>query len=135
MNPYLSFRGQAREAMEFYQQVFGGELVAQSFREFGLMEVEPAEADQIMHAQLDAPNGLVLMGSDVPSSMDYTEGSRLSISLSGEDDATLRGYWAKLSEGATVEVPLEVAPWGDAFGSLEDRFGVRWMVNIAPTAA
>ena len=59
----------------------------------------------------------------------------MSLSGPNEDDATLRGYWEKLADGGTIVQPLEVAPWGDAFGMLVDRFGVTWLVNIAGAAA
>ena len=131
LNPYISFRGTAREAMEFYQSVFGGELDLSTFSDFSMPGIAEDEANLIMHGQLEAPGGLVLMGADTPRSMDLAEGSSITISLSGTDEAELRGYWDKLAEGGTVSMPLEVAPWGDAFGQLTDRFGVAWMVNIA----
>lgn len=132
LNPYLGFRDNAREAMEFYRSVFGGELTLNTFAEFQASE-DPAEQDKIMHSMLTAPNGLVLMGADTPNSMGYTPGDNYSVSLSGdaEDEQVLRGYWEKLSQGATVTAPLETAPWGDTFGMCTDKFGVSWMVNIA----
>ncbi|MCU1440483.1 MAG: hypothetical protein JWP85_1480 [Rhodoglobus sp.] len=130
LNPYLSFRENAREAMEFYNSVFGGELVLNTFAEFGGAD-NPADADKIMHAQLEAEGGLVLMGADTPTGQEYTTGTNYSVSLSGEDDAQLRGYWEKLSDGATIVEPLELAPWGDSFGMLVDKYGVSWLVNIS----
>jgi PhnB protein len=132
LNPYLSFRGTAREAMDFYRSVFGGELATSTFGEYHA-NVDPGEQDKIMHAQLTTDSGLVLMASDTPNHMDYTPGTNFSISLSGEntDDAELRGYWEKLSDGGTVSMPLNAAPWGDTFGMCTDRFGVSWLVNIA----
>ena len=130
LNPYLGFRDSARQAMEFYKSVFGGELTLSTFGELQASE-DPAEQDKIMHSQLVTDNGLTLMGSDTPNSMDYTRGSNYSVSLSGDDEAELRGYWDKLSDGGTVSVPLEKAPWGDSFGMCVDKFGTRWMVNIS----
>jgi PhnB protein len=130
LNPYLNFRGTARQAMDFYQSVFGGELTRSTFAEGG-MPHDPSEADQIMHSQLETDGGLTLMVADVPSSMELTVGNNFSVSLSGDDEAELRGYWDKLADGATVTMPLERAPWGDTFGMLVDRFGVNWLVNIA----
>lgn len=130
LNPYIGFRDQARPAMEFYQSVLGGELVLNTFGETG-MQVEAGETDNVMHAQLETPSGFTLMASDVPSHMELNEGSSHSISLSGDDEAELRGYWNGLSDGATMMVPLEKAPWGDTFGMLTDKFGVTWMVNVA----
>ncbi|PVU81455.1 hypothetical protein DDP54_16390 (plasmid) [Cellulomonas sp. WB94] len=130
LNPYLTFRDTARQAMEFYQSVFGGELTVSTFAEFHASE-DPAEQDKVMHSQLTTDNGLVLMGADTPNTMDYTVGSNYSVSLSGEDDAELRGYWDKLTVGATIGEPLTTAPWGDAFGMFTDKFGVSWLVNIS----
>jgi PhnB protein len=133
LNPYLSFRDNAREAMAFYQTVFGGDLTVSTFRDFHMTEDE-SELDKVMHAQLNAPEGIVLMGADTPNSMEYTPGGSITVSLSGDDEAALRGYWERLSQGATVVQPLEKAPWGDSFGMLTDRFGTGWMVNIAGQA-
>lgn len=130
LNPYISFRDQAREAMEFYKTVFGGELTLNTFADLHASE-DPAEQDKIMHSVLETQNGLTLMASDTPNTMEVTPGSNYSISLSGEDEAELRGYWDKLSGGGTVTMPLEKAPWGDSFGMCVDRFGVSWLVNIA----
>lgn len=129
LNPYLGFRDTAKAAMDFYQSVFGGDLTRSTFAEFHASE-DPAEQDKIMHSMLITDNGLVLMAADTPNHMDYTPGNNHSVSLSGEDEAELRGYWDKLSEGGTVTVPLERAPWGDSFGMCVDKFGVSWMVNI-----
>jgi PhnB protein len=134
LNPYLNFRDNAREAMEFYHSVFGGELTVSTFADFQSAE-DPSENDLVMHGQLDGANGLTLMGADTPKRMDYNPPAGFSVSLSGDDDAMLRGYWDKLLEGGTVVQPLEVAPWGDAFGMLVDRYGVSWLVNITGTAA
>ncbi len=131
LNPYLNFRGNAREALEFYRSVFGGDLRASTFTDFG-MPVDPAEADQVMHGQLTTEGGLVLMASDVPGHMPWTPGENVfSVSLSGDSEELLTGWWEALSEGAEVQEPLTKAPWGDTFGMLKDRFGVAWLVNIA----
>ncbi len=135
LNPYLNFRDATKEAMEFYQRVFGGELTANTFAEFGMADAHPGEGDKIMHAQLITSAGFTLMAADVPSSMPLAEGSAISVSLSGDDEAELRGYWDALSDGATIVEPLIAAPWGDQFGMLTDSFGVAWMVNISAPAA
>lgn len=134
LNPYLNFRGGAREAMEFYQGVFGGELTVSTFGELQMSE-DPSEADWVMHSQLATPGGLTLMGADVPKAMPWSEGGSISVSLSGDDEAELRGFWEKLSDGGQVEAPFERAPWGDTFGMCTDRFGVRWLVNVAGAPA
>ena len=130
LNPYLSFRDTAREAIEFYQTVFGGDLTVSTFRDFHAEEDE-SELDKVMHSQLNAPGGIVLMAADTPNRMEYTPGGSISVSLSGDDEPTLRRYWDGLTAGATVTQPLEQAPWGDWFGMLVDRFGVSWLVNIS----
>lgn len=133
LNPYLNFRDNAREAMDFYHSVFGGELTRSTFGEFHASE-DPAEADKIMHSSLVTDNDMVLMAADTPNSMEYT-GGNCAISLSGDDDDRLRGYWEKLSAGGTSTMPLAPAPWGDTFGMCTDRFGISWMVNIAGTSS
>jgi PhnB protein len=129
LNPYLGFRDNAREAMEFYHSVLGGELTFSTFAEFQASE-DPAEQDKIMHGMLETEDGLVLMGADTPNSMEYVPPAGFSLSLSGDDEARLRGYWEALSAGGTVTMPLEKAPWGDTFGMFTDKFGVSWLVNI-----
>jgi PhnB protein len=129
LNPYLSFRDNAREAMEFYQSVFGGDVSSSTFGDFHVGD-DPVEQGKIMHSALETQGGLVLMASDTPNSMEYTPGTNYSVSLSGTDEAELRGYWDKLSDGGTVTMPLNAAPWGDVFGMCVDKFGVSWLVNI-----
>ena len=133
LNPYLGFRGNAREAMEFYQAALGGELVVNTFGEFHASE-SADEDELVMHARLETPAGFVLMGSDTPQRMPFNPGDTISVSLGGDDQEALRGYWTALSEGAQILQPLTEASWGDSFGMLKDRFGVTWMVNIAGTA-
>ena len=128
LNPYLSWKDTAREAMEFYQSVLGGELTINTFAEYHASE-DPAEADKIMHSMLETPDGFTLMGADTPNAMEYVEPAGVSVSLSGDDEAKLRGWFDGLAEGGTVNLPMEKAPWGDTFGMLTDRFGINWMVN------
>jgi PhnB protein len=133
LNPYLNFDGDARQAMEYYKGVFGGELAMNTFGEYG-QEGTPG-ADKIMHAQLETGSGFTIMASDTPPGMQRNPGDTMSISLSGDDAGELRGYWEKLSDGGTVTMPLEKQMWGDEFGMCVDRFGVPWMVNIAQSQA
>lgn len=130
LNPYLNFRDNAREAMDFYQSVFGGEVTRSTFAEYQMSE-DPAEQDRIMHSELVTEGGIVLMAADTPSGMEFTPDGNGSLSLSGDDEAELRGFYDRLADGGTVTVPLEASPWGDLFGMCTDRFGVRWLVNIA----
>jgi PhnB protein len=132
LNPYVNvLDGKAREALEFYRSVLGGELNVMTFGEMG---AEGPVADQVMHGQLETDAGFTLMVADAPPEMvQVTMGNNISISLSGpaEDGDALRGWFAGLAEGGQVPQPLQPAPWGDEFGMLVDRFGITWMVNIA----
>jgi PhnB protein len=130
LNPYISFAGDARQAMEFYQGVLGGKLTMNTFGEYGAADAP--DADKIMHALLETDDGFVLMGADTPAGMEHHRGTNFAVSLSGDDADALRGYWEKLSDGGTVSVPMEKQMWGDEFGMCEDRFGIGWMVNISP---
>ncbi len=130
LNPYLAFSGNAREAIEFYHSILGGELTVVTFAEGG-MPHQPDQADKVMHSYLDAPHGMVLMASDLPPGVpEPAPNGRVAVSLSGDDEDTLRRYWDGLSEGGTVQQPLEKAPWGDLFGMCNDRFGVSWLVDV-----
>jgi PhnB protein len=132
LNPYISFKDNAREAMDFYRDVFGGNLDISTFGEFG--QPDSPDADKIMHAMLETDSGFTLMGADTPQGMEYNPGDNISVSLSGDDADELRGYWTRLSDGGVVSVPLEKQMWGDEFGMCTDRFGIGWMVNIAGDA-
>lgn len=133
LNPYISFTGDARQAMEFYKSVLGGDLRLSGYGEFG-SEVPPGYDDKIMHAMLETPGGMTLMGADVPPGMEHKAGTNFAVSLSGEDADELRGYWEKLSAEGAVSVPLEKQMWGDVFGMCTDKFGITWMVNISEQA-
>ncbi len=132
LNPYIGFSDNARQAMEFYRDVFGGELTLNTFGEMG--GAAPGDENKIMHAQLETPAGYTLMASDTPPGMPRSEGSSISVSLSGDDADDLRGWFTKLSDGGSVIMPLEKQMWGDEFGMCTDRFGIQWMVNISQPA-
>ncbi len=130
LNPYISFDGNTREAMEFYKTVFGGKLDFSTFGEAGMTgnDVNP---DGIMHAMLVADNGITLMAADTTTGMrEYIAGTNMSISLSGDNQEELTGYYNKLVDVGKEEQPLTRAPGGDTFGMCIDKFGVFWMVNI-----
>lgn len=129
LNPYISFAGNARQAMEFYEHVFGGTLSLSTFGEFSTPDTP--DADKIMHGMLETDSGFTLMGADTPSGMEHNPGNNITVSLSGDDAEELRGYWEKLSGTGTVTVPLEKQMWGDEFGMCVDQFGLAWMVNIS----
>lgn len=130
LNPYLSFKDNARQAMEFYKSVFGGKLTISTFKDFGMAK-DPSQENLVMHSMLEAENGITFMGSDTPSGMPYRPGASISMALSGDNDAELTSYFERLSQGGKVGMPLAAAPWGDKFGSFTDRFGIEWLVNIA----
>jgi PhnB protein len=130
LNPYLNFRDSARAAMEFYKGVLGGELTVSTFADFHASS-DPSEDNLVMHSELKTADGLTLMAADTPNRMEFRPGSNFSISLSGDDEPTLRGYFDKLAAGGTVLMPLEKAAWGDTFGMCTDKFGVNWLVNVA----
>jgi PhnB protein len=127
LNPYINFTGNTKEAMEFYHSVFGGTLTMTTYKEGGISSA-PENADKIMHAMLIADNGMTIMGSDA---MEETTGTTISLSLSGDMSGELTSYYEKLSQGGSIMEPLKLAPWGDTFGMLTDKYGIRWMVNIA----
>lgn len=132
LNPYLNFKSDTREAMEFYKSVFGGTLNLQTFKDFHASQ-DPSEDDKIMHSVLEA-DGITFMASDTPDRMEYQPGhTNFGMSLEGEDEAELSGYFKKLSVGGTVTMPLEKAAWGDTFGMVTDKFGISWLVNITAT--
>jgi PhnB protein len=134
LNPYLNFRDNTRQAMEFYQNVFGGKLTLQTYKEFHASQ-DPSEDNKIMHAVLEAGSGITFMAADTPNRMDYHPPSSFSMSLSGDNEAELTTWFQKLSAGGTAGMPLAKAPWGDTFGMCTDKFGLSWMVNItAPKA-
>lgn len=130
LNPYLNFKDTTRQAMEFYKTVFGGELTLTTFTD-GHVPADMGDGNLIMHAVLITDNGFTLMAADTAAQMETQFGNNVQISLSGDNETELRGYWDKLAEGATIRQPLNKAPWGDTFGMLIDKFGIYWLVNIA----
>ena len=128
LNPYISFEDNARQAMEFYKDVFGGTLALNTFGEFG--QADSPIADKIMHGILETDQGFTIMAADTPPGVDRSPGDNITVSLSGDDADKLRGYWEKLSSSGKVITPLEKQMWGDEFGQCVDQFGIPWMVNI-----
>jgi PhnB protein len=130
LNPYINFQDNTRQAMEFYKTVFGGKLAMNTFKEFNASQ-DPSEDNKIMHAMLEAENGITFMAADTPNAMEYRPGTNYSMSLSGDNEAELSTYFQKLSAGGMIIEPLKKAPWGDTFGMCIDKFGISWMVNIS----
>jgi len=131
LDPYINFKGNAKEAMEFYKTIFGGKLDMDTYGKFPMPDMDESESDKIMHAMLEAENGITFMASDTPKGWEEKNPGSVSMALSGDNEEELKGYFEKLSEEGTITAPLEVAPWGDSFGMVVDKFGITWMVNIA----
>jgi PhnB protein len=129
LNPYITFDGDAREALEYYKSIFGGELSLSTFGELG--GEDTPNPDQIMHGMIETDGGFTLMCADTPPGMEHEPGNNFAVSLSGDDGDELRGYWEQLSGDGIVTVALEKQVWGDEFGMCVDRFGISWMVNIS----
>lgn len=131
LNTYLIFRDDARQAMEFYQHVFGGELEIHPFSKFPDMVQDPDAQNLVMHASLTTPDGLTLMACDAPEGMSiaYGKPAGFSVSLGGITPSAAQETWDKLSVGATITMPLDDAPWGGTFGTLTDKFGTPWMLS------
>jgi PhnB protein len=134
LNPYINFNGNARQALEFWQSVFGGALNVSTFADFG--QKESPDADKVMHGQLATEVGYTLMAADQPSEMgEYGGLHGFGVSISGDDSDLLRGYFDRLSAGGTTTMPLQKQVWGDEFGMCVDKFGVTWLVNIGQPQA
>ncbi|SRR5258708_1678005 len=128
LNPYLTFKGNAKEAMEFYHSILDGELKVTTMGEGAADHTTEDEKDLIMHSVIE--NGpLTIMASDGTKDHPVTMGDNMSMSLS--DDDALTKYFNGLSEGGKVNMPLSKAPWGDTFGMFQDKFGINWLVNIS----
>jgi PhnB protein len=129
LNPYINFKDTTRQAMEFYQSVFGGELRLSTFKEYNASQ-DPTEDNKIMHAELNTNDGIDFMAADTPNRMEYHPGTNFNMSLTGDDETKLKAYFSELSKGGQISQPLEKAPWGDSFGMCTDKFGINWFVNI-----
>lgn len=127
---HLNFRGTARDALTFYQEVFGGHLAAVTYADAHAV-TEPTEADQVMWGQVASDAGFRVMAYDVPSRTSHDPGViPVFVSVRGTDTGELRRYWDGLCDGATVLVPLAQAPWSPLYGMLTDRFGVTWVLDV-----
>lgn len=133
INPYLNFDGNAEEAFKFYQSVFGGELFVQKMNAApGTENLTEEEKNRAMHVAIPVGNGQFLMASDcVPSAgHKLIEGNNNYISISPDSREEADKIFNGLSAGGKIEMPLADMFWGDYFGSFEDKFGVRWMINF-----
>ncbi|MFD2600342.1 VOC family protein [Sphingobacterium corticis] len=131
-NPYLNFDGKTEEAFRFYQSIFGTELSLQFMHEVPNLPVSDEEKNYVMHASLPINDQQQLMASDCLTSQGHVwkPGNNVSISLTPDSREDADRLYNGLSEGGTVEMPMEDAFWGDYFGSFTDKFGVQWMINF-----
>src|SRR5687768_9126351 len=123
--PYLTFNGNTREAMNYYKDCFGGELMIQSFGE-APMDSSPESKDLIMHAHLQSGE-LNLMASDGRPGQPVTMRENVSLSVNCKTKEEQEKYFNKLAEGGNVTMPLQDTFWGAYFGMLPDKFGVQWL--------
>lgn len=141
---HLNFRGDARQAFEFYQSVFGGHLVVNTYADFG-MPAEIPGSDKVVFGLVAGENGFRIMGYDIPG---RTEGGiaapgsthrennttvtdqSLFVSISTPTLEELQVYWDTLSTDATIVEPLAASAWSAGFGMLIDRFGVTWSASV-----
>lgn len=130
LNAYLFFTGNAKEAMEFYKSIFGGDLSLTTYGEVP-GDKNPNTIgmdDQIIHASLSGGD-IDLMASDSPYK-DKIHNGKISLSLTSEDEEKMRNIFDNLSEGGKVNQPLDKGFWGDIFGMLTDKYDVDWMIDI-----
>lgn len=122
--------GQAKDAMEFYKSIFGGELFIQTFKEAGFPH-KPEDDDLVIHASLTNDMFTILASDGNEENPVKNVGDNVHLSLNGSDEEQLKDFFNKLSEGGTVDMKLEKQFWGDTYGQLTDKFGIHWAVNIA----
>jgi PhnB protein len=133
-HPYLYFAGNTEEAFKFYRSVFGGDFLSiLRYRDFGEAsgDVPEGERDKIAHIALPLGEGTLLMGTDVLESQGQplTPGNNFSINLDMGSTEEAERLFAALSEGGSVEMPLQRTEWAEQYGICADRFGMQWMVN------
>lgn len=135
LNPYLNFEGTTEEAFNFYKSIFGGEFVAlQRFSNVpGMDKLSAEDGKKLMHVSLMIGDN-TLMGTDTLTAMGHTVtmGTNVSLSLHPESKEEADRLFAGLQEGGSVELPMEDASWGDYFGMVKDKFGIKWMINYTP---
>jgi PhnB protein len=128
LSPYVNFQGRAREAMEFYHKVLGGNLDLQALDEQGVSR--PAgPGDRITYSRLEADEAGIV-GSDGHPDYPAKVGDNMALALSGKDKTRLTKVFNDLAEGGRIQMPLAKQPWGAEVGWLKDRFGINWTVTI-----
>ena len=127
VNPYIAFKGNCREAIDFYKGVLDAEVVfVQTVGESPMSDMGPA--DNIMHCTIRVGASTIMMCDD-PRPYAAASGGNISLAIGLNDADRARAVFDKLAADGTVTMPLAKTYWAEAFGMLTDRFGVRWMVN------
>lgn len=135
VTPHLNFAGQARAALDFYAQVFGGEPVVMTYGAMGQSE-RAKSPDGVIWGQVESDDGFRVMAYDVQAGRDFDPGANaFFVSVRGTSVEEVQARWDALVEGATILQPIDPAPWSAAYGMLTDRFGVTWIVDVAPDAS
>ena len=130
INSYLTFNGNCREAMNFYKDCLGGELMFQTVGETPLAAEMPQKMkDRILHATLTSGD-LLLMGSDMVPDSGLIRGNAVSLSLNCSSEEELRSCYEKLSKEGKRDHPVEETFWGALFGDLTDKFGNHWLLHF-----
>ena len=136
INPYINFNGNAEDAFNFYQSIFGGEFaMVKRFKEMANenFQVSESEANKIMHIALPIGKNL-LMANDVPEVLGKVNENenRSKISISTESKEEADELFNKLSAGGQIEMPIQERPWGSYFGMFRYKYGIEWMVDFDP---
>jgi len=139
VSTYLNFPRSTEQAFQFYKSVFRSDFTGPILRfkdippDPNSPPLEEADKNLVMHVELPILGGHVLMGTDAPESMGFslTQGNNIYINLEPDTRPETNRLFKELSEGGKIEMPLQEMFWGGYFGSITDKFGIRWMFNCA----
>lgn len=127
VSPYIAFKGNCREAIEFYKNALGAEVIfSQTYGESPMADM--GKSDHIMHCSIKVGESVIMMCDD-PSPEGAAAGGNISLAIGLSDPDRAKQIFDNLAGGGAVEMPLQKTFWAEAFGMVSDRFGVRWMVN------
>jgi len=127
--PYITFAGNTREALGFYQSVFGGKVEVSTFGDFNVPDAPP---DGVMHGALTTDEFAIYGYDGMPGNLG--DATRIRIAIVSDDLPTMSGSFDALAQGGTVSMPLAPQPWGATYGELVDEYGITWMFNIGPAS-
>ena len=129
VKPYIAFKGNCEEAINFYKDKLGAEvLFMQRYGESPMAGKGPDE--KIMHTSIKIGDSVIMACDNVFEESPTTVGNNISLAIGGNDVAAAEGMFDKLSEGGTVTMPMQETFWAERFGMLTDKFGINWMFNI-----